>query len=295
MARSALAATRALDILSFLAEHPNEAFTMAQLTRALRLNQGSAHAILSTMTEHGFLTRHPAHRTFRLGPALVCVGEAAVGANPLITVAGEELHTLSDALALPALASIRTGTELRVVVRVGPHVANGPARRVGQRYPLVPPLGVVLVAWSPPSVQDAWIAARPAGMAAEDVVGLLQEVRARGYDVGGGVAARRALQAAARQLADTPLDEHARATVRTQAGLVPRTSEDDIAVVTVPVLDASGHAVLECSVHGFRVRPTAATVRKVAVAARDACTMIARRAGAAGDVRLGHGKSERAG
>src|SRR5919204_3953290 len=100
MARPALAATRALDIVSFLAEHPSDAFTMAQLTRALRLNQGSAHAILTTMTEQGFLTRHPEHRTFRLGPALVAVGKAAARANPVLAIAREELQALSEALAL---------------------------------------------------------------------------------------------------------------------------------------------------------------------------------------------------
>jgi len=277
VARPALAATRALDIVSFLTEHPNEGFTMAQLTRALRLNQGSAHAILTTMTEQGFLVRHPEHRTFRLGPALVAVGEAAARANPIIGVAREELQALSDELGLAALASARAGAELRVLVRVGPHVANGPARTVGQRYPLVPPLGVVLVAWSPPSVQEAWLAARPDGVAADDLVSLLVQVRERGYDVGGGGAARRALGAAAGQLADAPLDEDRVAQVRDRAGLVPRASDDDVALVAVPVLGPMGEAVLECVVHGFAAAPTADEVARVVAATRDACTVIARR------------------
>jgi DNA-binding IclR family transcriptional regulator len=277
LARPALAATRALDIVSFLTEHPSDAFTMAQLIRALRLNQGSAHAILSTMTEQGFLARHPEHRTFRLGPALVAVGEASARANPIIGVAREELGTLSADLGLPALASMRTGSELRVVVRVGPHVANGPSRRVGQRYPLVPPIGVVLVAWSPPSVQEAWIAARAPGAAADDFVALLEEVRARGYDIGAGVAARGELGAAAEQLSDDPLDVDRLAQVRQRASVIPRSPEDDVAVVGAPVLDGSGQAVLECIVYGFAARPSRAKLRRVAAATRNACTVIARR------------------
>ncbi len=277
MARPALAATRALDIVSFLTEHPSDAFTMAQLTRALRLNQGSAHAILTTMTEQGFLTRHPEHRTFRLGPALVAVGEASARANPIIGVAREELLTLSKDLGLPALASMRTGQELRVVVRVGPHVANGPPRRVGQRYPLVPPIGVVLVAWSPPSVREEWIAARTPGVDVDDIVTLLEQVRARGYDIGAGIAARGELGAAAEQLSDDPLDAIRAAQVRNRAGVIPRSPGDDVAVVGVPVLDGSGEAVLECIVYGFTARPAAAELRRVAAATRNACTVIARR------------------
>jgi DNA-binding IclR family transcriptional regulator len=277
VARPALAATRALDIVSFLTEHPNDAFTMAQLTRALRLNQGSAHAVLTTMTDQGFLTRHPEHRTFRLGPALVAVGEAATRSNPVIATAREELQALSDELRLPALASMRTGNELRVVVRVGPHVASGPARRVGQRYPLVPPIGTVLTAWSSPTVQDAWIAAAPPDVDRNDVVALLEQVRAQGYDLGLGARARRELGAAASQLSDDPLDEDRLALVRDRAGVLVRSSQDDVAVVAAPVLDHSGQAVLECSVYGFATPPSRAELLRVASATRRTCTVISRR------------------
>src|SRR6202030_1011383 len=122
---------------------------------------------------------------------------------------------------------------------------NGPPRRVGQRYPLVPPIGVVLVAWSPPSVQDAWIMAPAPGADAEDLVALLERVRARGYDIGAGVAARGELAAAAEQLSDDPLDVDRLAQVRKRAGVIPRGPGDDVAVVGAPVLDGSGQAVLE--------------------------------------------------
>ena len=282
MARPALSATRALDIISFLAEHPHEGLTMAQLTRALHLNQGSAHAVLTAMTEQGFLTRHPEHRTFRLGPALVNVGDAATLANPIVVIAREELQSLSDRLQLPALASMRTGMELRVVVRVGPHVAVGPNRRVGQRYPLVPPLGAALVAWSADDVQQAWIAARPDGMDEDALVELLGEIRRRGFDLGVGAKARRELGRAAEQLADQPHDERAKATVRARAGSVPPTvsAGDGVAVVSAAVLDTAGSAILECSVYGFASPLAEGEVSRIAKALADACTVIARRAAA---------------
>ena len=281
MARPALAATRALDIVSFLTEHPDDGFTMAQLTRALRLNQGSAHAILAAMTEQGFLVRHPAERTFRLGPALVGVGEAAGRANPIIGVAREELGALVRRLGLEALASTRTGADLRVVVRVGGadgrSRTGGRSRPVGQRYPLVPPIGAVLVAWSPASVQEAWIAARPAGVSEGELASTLVGVRERGYDLGGGAAARRALGVAAGALADDPLDAEREAQVRRRAGQVPTGSRDDVAMVTVPVLGPAGDAVLEVVVHGFAEPPDADGVRRVVDAALETAATVARR------------------
>jgi len=280
MARPALAATRALDIISFLAEHPNDSFTMAQLTRALRLNQGSAHAILTMLTEHGYLSRHPEHKTFRLGMALVGVGDAAAHANPVLGIAREELQKLSDAIDLPALASMRAEHELRVVVRTSPHVTSDAAHKVGQRYPLVPPIGAVLVAWAPSAVQDGWIDARAEGISGDDLRGLLDAIRRRGYEIGGGAAARGALGAAAQDLSDDPLDEERRLLVRSYASLVPHSPADEVAVVTSPVLDRHGVAVLECAVHGFPKRPTRTTLQRVATALTETCTQIARRADA---------------
>ena len=191
VARPALAATRALDIISFLTEHAGEAFTMAQLTRALRLNQGSAHAILTVLADEGFVVRHPVHRTYRLGPALVAVGDASAAANPIVGVARDHLDALAKELGLRALASLRTRRELRVVVRAGQHRS---ARRVGQRYPLVPPIGVVLVSWAPLRVQADWLDRLPAdsGELRADAEALLRSVRRTGYHLGTSARARRA-------------------------------------------------------------------------------------------------------
>lgn len=279
MARPALAATRALDIISYLTEHAHDAFTMAQLTRALRLNQGSAHAVLSALVEDGFLVRHRVHKTYRLGPALVSVGEAAALANPVIGVAREELRRLADELGLEALASMRTGADLRVVLRVGRHSSSGPARRVGQRYPLVPPLGAVLVAWSSPEVRDAWVSL---GAPDDDLEGLLDRVRAAGCHIGSGAQARGELAAAAGELASAPRDEERAARVLAHAKRVASAGDadgpdGDVAAIAAPVLGPDGYAVLECVVHGFRAPLTGAEVDTIARALRDACTVIARR------------------
>jgi hypothetical protein len=148
---------------------------------------------------------------------------------------------------------------------------------------LVPPLGAVLVAWSPASVQDAWIAARPAGVSEGELASTLVAVRERGYDLGGGAAARRALGEAAGELADDPLDEDRLAQVRHRAGQVPTGPRDDVAMVTVPVLGPAGDAVLEVVVHGFAAPPDAAALAVVVDAALGAASTIARRVATDGD------------
>jgi DNA-binding IclR family transcriptional regulator len=284
LARPALAATRALDIISYLTEHADESFTMAQLTRALQLNQGSTHAILSALVDGGLLVRHRVHKTYRLGPAAVSVGDAAARANPVIAIARQELQMLADELGLEALASTRTGSELRVVVRVGRHTTRAPARRVGQRYPLVPPLGAALVAWSPAEVRDAWIdAGVSAGtIAPERLDSLLAHVRATGVHVGAGAAARGALGVAAEELSDTPHDARRAARVLEEAARVASAEQDDVhardvAAIAAPVVGPDGDAVLECVVHGFREQPTPARVTEIAESLRHTCTVIARR------------------
>jgi DNA-binding IclR family transcriptional regulator len=284
LARPALAATRALDIISYFTEHADESFTMAQLTRALHLNQGSAHAILSALVEDGFLVRHRAHKTYRLGPALVAVGEAATRANPVIAIAQEELQVLADELGLEALASMRTGGDLRVVVRVGRHSSRAPARRVGQRYPLVPPLGAALVAWSPDDVRDEWVSAgAEAGtMSRARLDALLAQVRATGVHVGSGGAARGALGAAVEELSETPHDAQRAARVLEEAARIASAEQDDshirdVAAIAAPVLGPDGDAVLECVVHGFREQPPTERVAEVIEALRHSCTVIARR------------------
>ena len=57
MSRPALAATRAISILDFLAAHPDDAFTLSDLAARLGINVASAHALLTVLVEAGYLGR----------------------------------------------------------------------------------------------------------------------------------------------------------------------------------------------------------------------------------------------
>ena len=123
MSRPALAASRALDILNFMAAHPTEAFSLSELVEHLGVNFASCHAILTVLTKDGFLERHPKHRTYSLGPALVAIGHAALESQPAIDIARDEARDLAQQLDLEVLLTARTGGDLIALARAGRHVA----------------------------------------------------------------------------------------------------------------------------------------------------------------------------
>lgn len=156
--RPAPSATRALTILDLLAGHPNEAFTLTDIARDTGINVASAHAILNAMVEAGYLVRHPAHKSYTLGPSVVAIGNAALDAHPVIAVARAELKRIADELDLECMVSVPFGDELVVVGRAGRPNPHRPLIRVGQRMPLVPPLGITYLAWAHPDDIEDWLA-----------------------------------------------------------------------------------------------------------------------------------------
>lgn len=186
MTRPAPSASRALAILDLLAAHPTESFTLSELARQLGINMASTHAVLGAMTEAGYLVRHPSHKTYRLGPSTMAVGHAALTSHPVIGVARQEMQQLADETGLECLASAPFEMELVGVARVGPSSTRTPLLQVGQRLPLVPPLGTMFVAWSSDERIEEWLRRAPDQSAAtiRHYRRVLESARALGYSVG---------------------------------------------------------------------------------------------------------------
>ncbi|MGE4341290.1 MAG: helix-turn-helix domain-containing protein, partial [Pigmentiphaga sp.] len=68
--------SRVVDIINFLATYPADSFSMSQISAHLGLSHGSAHRVLGTLTEAGYVSRHPRHKTYSLGLAMVMIGQA---------------------------------------------------------------------------------------------------------------------------------------------------------------------------------------------------------------------------
>ncbi len=150
--------SRVLDVLNFLAAHPTESFSLAEIARHLGLSNGSAHRILTTMTDAHFLSRHPKHKTFTLGMATVAIGEAALGKHRGLEIARREIARLALELNVQCTITALVEEDVLLLAKEGrPHNHDG-LHRVGERMPIIPPIGISLVAWSSEKDIKAYLA-----------------------------------------------------------------------------------------------------------------------------------------
>ena len=248
MPRPALAATRAIAVLNFLAAHPRDAFTLSDLASALDINVASTHGLLAALTEAGYVVRHPRLRTYGLGPAVAALGSAALERHTVIDVARDAARDLAAELGLEVAVTAPAGDEIVILSRAGEHQARGIATYVGQRVPLRQPTGSVFMAWRD---ADAWL------RDADDpdlLRAVLDGVRARGYAV--------ALEG--------------------PDYVVPELSDDrtyDLSMIAAPVFGPNGEAILSLALIGFVAGLGADEVAAYGARVRDVAVIVTKRSG----------------
>jgi DNA-binding IclR family transcriptional regulator len=275
VARPAPAIGRTIALLNFLTAHPDERFSLSELARRLDMNKATAHAMLLALTEAGYLLRHPATKSFTLGPALISVGNAAAGRQfEVVDYARDEMRRLSDELGVQCVASAAIGEEIVLLGRSGDPEPLGLSVQVGQRLPLVPPLGTVFLAWSGPDEIDRWLRHLGPGAADEQLARYrraVAAVRRRGYSMGldssrahtpprpSGTSARkdkgpRPLRDAAVQVvAEVPHEEYILLELEKSASY-------RLSHIAAPVFGADGSVALALTLMGFRHQLTAEQV-----------------------------------
>jgi len=178
-------AERVVTVIDFLASRPGECFGLSELARALGMSKATAHGVCTTLTESGWLLRHPSDKTYTLGPALIAAGHAA-GARQLDLVdhARPVMEELAARLSAQVVASSTVGDEMVLLATAGRPGPMWLAFTVGQRVPLAPPLGTVFLAWAGPDAVEEWLD-RLGPAATEDDKDRLRSalgvIRRRGY------------------------------------------------------------------------------------------------------------------
>jgi DNA-binding IclR family transcriptional regulator len=274
MARSALSASRAVAVLNFLAAHPDEVFTLSELSDRLGINLASTHAVLGALTEAGYVVRQPQRRTFALGPAVVALGTAALERHTAIDLARDAAKELAAELGLEVAVTAPAGGEIVFLAHAGDRQARGLPVYVGQRVPLAPPLGSVFVAWGD---AERWLAhTQDPG----PLLAVLSGVRARGYAIALEADTRRGLGATLEHFADRPADRHLQDVIarlvddlghqRYNVEHLDPGASYDLSMIAAPIFGATGEVVLALSLIGFPARVPGERVAAYGERVRDA-------------------------
>jgi DNA-binding IclR family transcriptional regulator len=255
---------RVVATMALLAERPDAALSLAELTRRLGVNKSTGHAILTSLAAAGWVLRDPTSKTYRLGPAVVALGRQASASFPALDFARPALVELSRAFAVTC-AALGVGDDAVTVLDqvADPRAAaggfQGSAFRVGASFPLRPPLGAAVVAWASSAVRDDWLGHVPPDTRAH-YADALTATHDRGFAVEIAATPVARVRELAGMLADD--DTPARAALDRLADELA-THEEFLAlelepdrryavnVVNAPVFDHTGQVTLVLSLTGF--------------------------------------------
>ncbi len=251
--------SRVLDVIELLASAGDARLRFSDVVSALDLTQATAHAILKTLCDRGWLIRDPVDKTFAIGPGLAVVAARTEAVRPLAHAARLAAQELSQQLGYAASVVERAAEELVITAfeGAGPRPAGTPGDRI--RY--APPFGVAFAAWDSPLEQRAWIERAPAAIAGR-LEQVLAHTREQGFDVDWTTPE---LTRAAQMVGSLPSDglpDHVRGITDqllaefTTIGLAPAGAaagkSQPVATIAAPVFDAHGRVALILSVHPLR-------------------------------------------
>ncbi|WP_445167702.1 helix-turn-helix domain-containing protein [Mycolicibacterium sp. Dal123E01] len=256
---------RVLDVVELLAKPGNEQLRFSDIVTQLGLTQATAHSILKTLSDRGWLTRDPAGKAFSLGPGLAVVGARIDAVRPLAHAAHVAAVQLSTELGYAASVVERVGDTLVITAFEGP-VAGTHTTPPAERIPYAPPFGVAFAAWDTVVEQRAWInrSGSTNPELAERLERVLARTRERGFDVDWTTPALGQMT----QLVGTLRDDvpvHVRAMLDellvecATIGLLPENDSaprpQPIASICAPVFDAHGQVPMILAVHPFVALP----------------------------------------
>jgi len=249
---------RVVDVVELLSQPRNRRMRFSDIADELGQTQGTAHAILKTLSDRGWVTRDPTTKSFELGPMLSLIAASLNTARPLAHVAREAARRLSRTLDMPVSVVEVAGDELLITAFESP-ADNSLQEAVTDRIPYLPPFGVAFAAWDTTEAQRDWIARGGAGDTDLErrLHAVLARTRDRGYDVDWMTPALAQIAHALGAISvDTlpaglrPIIDQLR--VELASGIVDDEftgGDRTVATISAPALDDAGHTRLILGVH----------------------------------------------
>jgi DNA-binding IclR family transcriptional regulator len=145
-------------LLAVLANDPEREWSLSDLARSLGCHPASCHTVALALVEAGMVQRRAARGAFRLGPALIPLGQRARRSIGLVELAEPELTALRDRYsATSMLGMVSDSTIIAVSVFPAPQpFGYGVVPNVA--VPFKAPIGPLYVAWDSEENIEAWIA-----------------------------------------------------------------------------------------------------------------------------------------
>jgi DNA-binding IclR family transcriptional regulator len=250
--------TRVLNVIEFLSRPGTAGTRFSDLVRELDLTQATAHAILKTLVDRGWVVRDQADKSFSLGPVFAAL--AGRTGHTLSGRAAAAAGRLAHELEMPTSVLERVGDLLIITASERPDPSM-PMAVVGDRIPYAPPFGITYAAWDTAEEQRAWIqrgAAHDADLALR-LAGVLEQTRERGYEIDWMTPAMAQAALAIGTLSADAIPGHVRQMIDhlsvefTTLGKAlvdsPLTSSATIASMSAPVLDDEQHTSLIIAIH----------------------------------------------
>ncbi len=276
---------RVVSLLDYFGAHRGQRFGLSELARALTMSKPTCLGIVTTLAEAGYLVRDARTKTYGLGPALIPVGRLARETFAAADIAGPPLAELAGRYGTVGTASAVVGEQ--IVVLASTDTSARAAAPVGQRYPFVPPVGLMYVLWDSDAEFERWLAKPPTLPTTLDrghLRTVVAECRARGYLVEGLSETGRRLHSLMAGVAAYDLPDEVRELVGELASelgervylgadLTPR-GQHPVSVIAAPTYDADGRQELVLTLYVGAAITGAEIARRAAglVAVADAVT-----------------------
>ncbi len=273
---------RVLDVIELLGQPGKSEIRFSDIARELDLSQGTAHSILKTLTDRGWVTRDAVTKAFALGPALALLASNLDNRRPLAQLARTAVGRLVDTTEMAASVLERIGDDLVITAFENPADPSA-VIQPNQRIPHAPPFGIAYAAWDSPAEQEAWIrrgAADDAGLHAR-LRTVLTRTRERGYDIDWMTPALSQAAQAIGTLSGAAIPHNLRSVIdqlRVEFASADPMPDDSsrgahpVATISAPVLDADGRIVLLLAIHPLR----AMTIRDIRAVAKPLLREVAR-------------------
>ena len=264
---------RVLDVLELLGRPRDQGIRFSDVVRELHLSQGTAHAILKTLSDRGWVTRDPATKAFTLGPALTLIASGLDADRRLARIARSAVRRLADRTEMAASVLERVGADLVITAFEYPADLST-AVQPNERIPYAPPFGIAFAAWDTADEQEAWIsrgAADDAGLR-QRLQSVLTRTRERGYDIDWMTPALSQAAQAIGTLSGAAIPNNLRSVIdqlRVEFASANSTPDEytrgahPVASISAPVLDSDNRIALVLAIHPLR----AMTIREIRSAA----------------------------